>query len=119
MGQKLPSKHEADRLKVQEFADAQFETAKREEARLRGAIDEILKNPQLRPAWAFLFKRCHYAGPVLMRMAGGDIAPISTEVAAAQREVYRDLRKLAAPELLAKAEFEAEFGVKEEVKGDK
>jgi hypothetical protein len=119
MAQKLPSEHEADRLKVQEFAAAQEDLAKREEARLCGAVDEVLKNPQLRPLWSFLFKRCHYAGPVLMRMAGGDIAPISTEVAAAQREVYRDLRKMAAPELLNKAEFEAEFGVKEEVKGDK
>ena len=95
------------------------EDAKRRESRKRMAFHWLLQQENGRIVWAWLFERCGYNKPVLMRAAGGDVAPLSTECLAAQREVYRELRKMiSSPDLLAAAEYEAEFGVKE-VKGDK
>lgn len=108
----LPSEHERARQSLEKAAVERDEEIKRKEARKLAAFDWLLQQENGRIVWAWLFERCGYNKPVLMRMAGGDIAPVSTECAAAQREVYRDLRKMiSAPELLAAAEFEAEFGV--------
>lgn len=118
----LPSEHEKDRAQ-QEIDDlARAGEARRQEARKLAAFDWLLKHENGRIVWGWLFDRCGYNKPVLMRMAGGDIAPLSTEAAAAQREVYRDARRLVPPDLLSQAEYEAEFGVKpikNEKKGDK
>jgi len=121
----LPSEHLAERTKEQLADVERQEEAKRKEARALAAFDWFLKQENGRIVWSWLFNRCGYNKPVLMRMAGGDIAPLSTEAAAAQREVYRDLRKMIlVPELLAAAEFEAEFEaefgvVKKENEGEK
>ncbi len=122
----LPSQHEAERTKEQIADVERQEEAKRKEARVLAAFDWILKQENGRIVWSWLFARCGYNKAVLLRAAGGDVAPLSTECAAAQREVYRDLRKMIlAPELLCAAEFEAEFGVElaaqmaEKLKGEK
>jgi hypothetical protein len=116
----LPSEHLAARTKEQADDVVRQEEAKRKEARILAAFDWILKQENGRIVWAWLFARCGYNKAVLLRAAGGDVAPLSTECAAAQREVYRDLRKMiATPELLAAAEFEAEFGVVRSKEGEK
>lgn len=122
----LPSEHLAARAEEQVKDVERAEEAKRKEARILAAFDWFLKQENGRIVWAWLFGRCGYNKAVLLRTAGGDVAPLSTECAAAQREVYRDLRKMIlAPELLAAAEFEAEFGVElaarvaEKLKGEK
>ena len=92
-------------------AQEQAEALERRKARVAKAFDALLKTEDGRVVWGWLFERCGYARPVLMRMASGDIAPLSTEAAAAQREVYRDARRMISnPELLVVAEFEAEHG---------
>ncbi len=102
-----------DAAKAAADYDAMKEEYRRKEARVRTAFDDLLKSEGGRLVWGWIFDRCGYNKAILLRAAGGDVAPISTECAAAQREVYRDLRKMiSAPELLAQAEYEAEFGVK-------
>lgn len=116
----LPSQHEKERAQREIEDLARATEARRQETRRLAAFDWMLKQENGRVVWAWLFDRCGYNKPVLMRMAGGDIAPLSTEAAAAQREVYRDMRRLVSPELLAQAEYEAEFGVKQtDKKGEK
>lgn len=119
----LPSAHAAVRTQLDLDRAVQDEERRRKAARLLMAFDSLLKTEDGRIVWGWFFDRCGYNKPVLMRVAGGDVAPLSTECAAAQREVYRDARKMiSAPELLAQAEYEAEFGVKPvktETKGEK
>lgn len=121
-GRDIPSNHEAVRLALEADKRKQDEERNRKAARVLAAFDWILKQEDGRIVWGWLFERCGYNKAILLRAAGGDVAPISTECAAAQREVYRDLRKMiSAPELLAQAEYEAEFGVKPQTdkKGEK
>ena len=117
----LPSQHETDRLRRQTEAETEQDARKRRDNELRRAVDFLLKNDQGRIFWSYLFNICGYNKPSLTRFAGnGDVAPMSTECKDAQRLIYLELRKLATPELLAKMEFQAEFGAKEETskKGD-
>lgn len=107
----LPSDHQKDREAAAKLAQDREEARKREEARVLAAFDFMAKNEHGRVVWKWLFERCGYNKPVLMRQAGGDIAPLSTECMAAIREVYRDVRKLVGPEVLASVELEAEFGI--------
>lgn len=122
---RLPSAHMADTANIEAAMVAQNEEKRRKEARVLAAFDWLLKQENGRVVWGWLFSRCGYNKPVLMRVAGGDVAPLSTDCAAAQREVYREMRlMISAPELLAQAEYEAEFGVKpapvnEDKKGEK
>ena len=47
----------------------------------------------------------------IAQAAGGDVAPLSTECLAAQREIYREMRKMVlTPEFLTAVEHFAEFG---------
>lgn len=106
----LPSEHEAARTdREKEQADA-VDAKQRAEVRLRAVVDSFLKSEEGRLLWAHIFNLCGYSKSSLTRMAGGDIAPMSTECKEAQRLVYIELRKLATPELLSSAEFFAEFG---------
>ena len=106
----LPSQHEVERTQEQSNDLARAEEAKRQSARRLAAFDWLLKQENGRIVWAWLFDRCGYNKPTLMRMASGDVAPLSTECVSAQRQVYLDLRTMVAPELLAAAEYAAEFG---------
>lgn len=117
MARELPSEHEANRARNAADVAREREEAQRQAARLRAAVDALLKTEEGRLVWGWFFERCGYNKPVLMRLAGGDVAPLSTEALAAQREVYVAARKLATPELLARAEYETEFGVPLQEKG--
>lgn len=107
----LPSEHETARMTQQVSEQTRREEEARQTARLRNAFDWLLKQENGRLVWAWLFLRCGYNKSILAYFTHGDVAPIKTEVLAAVRELYLDLRKLVPPELLAKAEYEAEFGV--------
>ena len=119
----LPSQHEDARKAGEQMALDREEEKKRQEARILAAFDWMLKQENGRLVWAWFFNRCGYNKTALLRMASGDVAPLSTECLAAQREVYLAARKMiSAPELLAAAEFEAEFGIAlklDESKGEK
>ncbi len=119
----LPSQHEDARKAGEKAALNCEEEMRRKEARVLAAFDWLLKQEDGRIVWAWFFNRCGYNKTALLRLASGDVAPLSTECLAAQREVYLAARKMiSAPELLCAAEFEAEFGVvlkKDESKGDK
>jgi len=121
----LPSDHEKERVDAEKAEQLQREARQRKAAQLRQAVDWMLRDERGRLVWAWLFDRCGYNKPILMRAAGGDVLPLSTEALAAIREVYRDARKLALPDILARTEYEAEFGQPwpepqaEEKKGDK
>jgi len=107
----LPSDAQKDNEALIAKHQAEKEEAIAREARVRAAFDWILQQENGRIVWAWLFERCGWAKPVLMRTAGGDVAPLSTECLAAQREVYREMRKMVpTPEFLAAVEFMAEFG---------
>lgn len=111
---RLPSSHEKDRLRKEQTEQEQALARRRRDARERQAFDWLLKQENGRIFWAWFFRRCGYNKTILMRLSGGDVAPLSTEALAAIREVYLDARKMIeSPEVLSKAEFEAEF---EEVK---
>ena len=119
----LPSQHEDARKAGEKMALDREEEIRRKEARVLAAFDWLLKQEDGRLVWAWFFNRCGYNKTALLRLASGDVAVLSTECLAAQREVYLAARKMiSAPELLAAAEFEAEFGIvlkKDESKGDK
>lgn len=109
IGRFSPAEHQAQRERAEEAEREAQQRAQDEAARVRRAVARILDTDDGRVFWKLLFDRCGWVKPVLMRgTVGGDISPVSTEAAAAQREVYRELRKLAPPDLLARAEFFAE-----------
>ena len=78
---------------------------------MRQAFDWLLKQENGRIVWAKIFDLCGYNKSSLSYFAGGDVAPLKTDCKEAQRLIYMELRKMVSPDLLAKAEFEAEFGV--------
>ena len=93
--------------------------SRRQEGRLRPAFDWLAGQEHGRLVWAYIFKLCGWNKISLTYFAGGDVAPLKTECKEAQRAVYEQLRKMVSPELLAKLEFEAEFGAAETKKGEK
>ena len=114
-----PTEHESLRLKQEAQTKIDAEKRKREEDSLHRAFDAILKTDSGRLVWRWFSQRCNWTGPILMR-SSTDVAPLTTECVAAQREVYRDARRLVSRELLVRAEEFAEFGEKpEEIKGGK
>lgn len=123
MSGQLPSQHEKQRIAQEAQRQLQDEDRKRQDAKLRQAVDWLLKAEPGRIFWAYLYNLCGYNQSSISHFAAGDIAPLKTEAKEAQRLIYITLRRLAVPEILAKAEFEAEFGVKEQEakpqKGDK
>lgn len=107
-----PSDHLLARERAAQDDVLQKEAAKRREDRLRAAFDWLLRQENGRLVAGWLFDRCGYNRPTLMRRSSdGEVATLSTECLSAQRQVYLDFRKMvSAPELLAAAEYEAEFG---------
>lgn len=77
---------------------------------LRRAVDVVLSTEEGRLLWAYLFNDCGYNRSVLrISRTTGDLAPLSTEAAAAQRDVYVRLRNLPTHrDLLTAAEELAE-----------
>lgn len=80
----------------------------KETNKLKIAVDEVLRTPHGRALWAHLFNQCGYNVTSLVRKVDGEMAPMATECKEAQRLVYINLRSLASPTLLAKAEELAE-----------
>lgn len=119
MGRELPSEHEKRRVEAEKAVVAAQEEQKRRDARVRQAFGWLLKQENGRVVWGEIFRLCGYNQPSLSFFTAGDVAPLKTECRDAQRVVYLQLRKLAPPDLLAQAEFEAEFGPKPEKKDDK
>lgn len=110
MKRQIPSEHQTERHR-QEAAQATQDLARQAARRkLLAAVDQLLKTEAGREVWAHLYDACGFKKSSLTRVANGDVAPLSTECKEAQRLIYLDLRKLATPELLAKAEFFAEYG---------
>lgn len=120
-GKQLPSEHQAERIKAEQEINKAIEERQRQEARERAAFDWLLKQENGRIVWGVIFRLCGYNKPSLSFFAAGDVAPLKTECKDAQRIVYLELRKMVPPELLAQAEYEAEFGVKPQTneKGEK
>lgn len=77
---------------------------------LRRAADAVLATEEGRLLWAYLFNDCGYNRSILrISRATGDLAPLSTEAAAAQRDVYVRMRGLPTHrDLLLAAEELAE-----------
>ena len=119
MKRQLPSQHEATRLTQESGERAAAEARQREAGRVRQAFDWLLKQENGRIVWAKIFDLCGYNKSSLSYFAGGDVAPLKTDCKEAQRLIYMELRKMVSPDLLAKAEFEAEFGTPEPAKGEK
>ncbi len=68
------------------------------------AADAVLRTEAGRKLWGLLAKRLGYFQSTMVRVRGGDIAPLSTEALSAMRDVYLDFRTLPTYELLAAAE---------------
>ena len=116
----LPSDHAVAREAAETRVAADADEKRRREVRLRVAFDWLLQQENGRIVWAHIFNLCGYNKSSLAYFAAGDVAPMKTECKEAQRLIYMDLRKMVASTLLAKAEFEAEFGVVPELqKGEK
>jgi hypothetical protein len=110
-GKQLPSEHEKEKAAHDELMKDAQEAARREAARLRQSVDVVLKTEAGQVMWGFLFRVCGYNKTSLTRKTDNDISEMSTSCKEAQRLVYIELRKLASPEILARTEQVAEFGV--------
>jgi len=74
------------------------------------SIDAVLRTDDGKAVWAWLFHACGYNRSSLrISRVTGDLAPLSIEAAAAQRDIYVELRGLASPGLRAEAEELAEM----------
>ena len=109
-----PGRNPSDRAQLRAEKDAAIEVAKEKQERrlatVRGAIKEMLRTPTGVIFWSHLFDLCGYNKSSLTRKLDGEIAPLSTECKEAQRLIYLELRKLAPPDLLMRAEDTAEHG---------
>lgn len=118
----LPSEHEAQRAQDAKAMREAAEKRQAEEARVLQAFEKVLRTEEGKVVWKWLFDRCGYNKTTLMRTAGGDVAPLSTECLSAVRNVYLDARKMPNRETLMIAEMFAEFGdvkPQEKPKGEK
>ena len=81
---------------------------KRREAKIRVAIDAVLKTPAGRELWAYLFHLCGYNQSSIAVGPDGDVQDRATQHNEARRLVYIQLRKLASRSLLVPVEDAAE-----------
>lgn len=73
------------------------------------SIAAVLRTDEGKDLWAWLFHTCGYNRSSLrISRVTGDLAPLSIEAAAAQRDIYVELRGLAPRGLLIEAEDLAE-----------
>jgi hypothetical protein len=105
-----PSEHLKKREDVIAEQKALDEQKREEFLALRRAVNRILDSEDGRVLWRWLFNRCGFVKPALAYFAVGDVAPMKTEVLAAIRDVYLDLRAIASSDLRVKAEDFAENG---------
>lgn len=82
-----------------------------EAKKLRKAFDEILqlKSGNGLVVWGYLHHVLGWNAPTIrISRATGDLAPLSTEAAAALRDTYLEMRRIPTRELVVKAEELAE-----------
>lgn len=73
--------------------------------KLRKSFDKILVTEEGQIVWGFLYRVLGADRPVLrISRVTGDLAPLSTEAAAALRDVYTELRRIPERELMLAAE---------------
>ncbi len=80
-----------------------------EAKKLRLAFDKVLRTEEGQIVWGYLHNRLGWNSPVLrISRNTGDLAPLSTECAAALRDTYLEMRRIPERELVVKAEELAE-----------
>lgn len=100
------SEESAHKKALQEEARAQ---RGHEEAKLRVAVDEMLRTPAGRAVMIFLFHLCGYnRSSIAADPYTGEVQTVATQHNEAMRLVYLKLRAKASRELLAPVEAEAE-----------
>lgn len=76
---------------------------------IRKAITNVLRTRDGKVLWAWLHQQCSFTRTVMrVSRTTGDVAPLSTEAAEAQRLIYLDLRNMVEWEVLRAAEEYAE-----------
>ena len=75
----------------------------------RLAFNKVLRTEEGQIVWGYLHEMLGWNKPVLrISRATGDLAPLSTEAAAALRDTYLEMRRIPERELVIKAEEVAE-----------
>lgn len=86
-----------------------MERRKREEARIRVAVDQILKTEAGRILFSYLFHLCGYnRSSIAVDPVSGEVQTVATQHNEAMRLVYLKLRSKASRALLAPVEDAAE-----------
>lgn len=79
------------------------------EKKLRKAVNKVLRTEEGQIFWAHLHFILGWNRPVLhISRVTGDLAPLSTEAAAALRDTYLEMRRIPERELVVAAEELAE-----------
>jgi hypothetical protein len=112
---KNPSEHAAETAAKHQAVETSIEKRKREEVKLRAAVDTVLRTEAGQLLWKWLFYRCGYNATSLVRKPDGEIAELATHCKEAQRLIYLQLRTLVSVELLHEVEI---FAEKLEVEGE-
>ena len=77
--------------------------------KLRKAFDKMLSTEEGQTVWAYLHDRLGWVRPIIrISRSTGDLAPLSTEAAAALRDTYLEMRRIPKRDLVAAAEERAE-----------
>lgn len=77
--------------------------------KLRKAFDKILSTEEGQIVWGYLHGSLGWTRPIIrISRATGDLAPLSTEAAAALRDTYLEMRRLPRRDLVAAAEERVE-----------
>lgn len=77
--------------------------------KLRKAFDKVLSTEEGQHVWGYLHRALGWDRPTLrISRVTGDLAPLSTEAAAALRDTYLEMRRIPKRELVAAAEELAE-----------
>lgn len=103
-----PSDRAADSAAREKIISDATALRKREETKLKTAVDTVIQTEAGQVLWKWLFHKCGFNVTSLTRKTDGEIAELSTHCKEAQRLVYLQLRALASPELLHKVEAFAE-----------
>lgn len=80
-----------------------------EAKKLRLAFSKVLRTEEGQIVWGYLHKMLGWNTPTIrISRVTGDLAPLSTEAAAALRDTYLEMRRIPERELVIKAEELAE-----------
>lgn len=77
--------------------------------KLRKAFDKVLSTDEGQLVWGYLHGTLGWTRPIIrISRVTGDLAPLSTEAAAALRDTYLEMRRIPKRELVAAAEDRVE-----------